>query len=46
MDRILVFDQGTIVEHGTHEYLLALGGVYSRLWKMQQSMDDEKNILD
>ncbi|MBH8562077.1 ABC transporter ATP-binding protein [Nostoc sp. CENA67] len=35
LDRILVFDQGRIVEDGTHTKLLALGGAYHRLWRMQ-----------
>jgi ATP-binding cassette subfamily B protein len=35
LDRILVFDQGCIIEDGTHAKLLALGGSYYRLWKMQ-----------
>lgn len=35
MDRILVFDQGRIVEEGTHTALLALGGHYARMWQMQ-----------
>jgi ATP-binding cassette subfamily B protein len=35
MDRILVFDQGTIVEDGTHDELLKKGGVYATLWKEQ-----------
>jgi ATP-binding cassette subfamily B protein len=30
-DRILVFDQGRIVEQGTHRQLVARGGVYARL---------------
>jgi len=34
-DRIFVFDQGRIVERGTHAELLALGGVYSRLYEIQ-----------
>ncbi|GBE91700.1 xenobiotic-transporting ATPase [Nostoc cycadae WK-1] len=35
LDRILVFDHGRIVEDGTHTKLLARGGAYYRLWKMQ-----------
>ena len=33
--RILVFHKGSIVERGTHEALLAKGGVYSRLHALQ-----------
>ncbi|MCF7967250.1 MAG: ABC transporter ATP-binding protein/permease [Methylobacter tundripaludum] len=35
LDRILVFDQGRIVEDGGHDQLLARQGVYYRLWSMQ-----------
>lgn len=35
MDRILVFEQGKIVEEGTHTVLLDKGGLYARMWKMQ-----------
>ncbi len=34
-DRILVMDQGRIVEAGTHQTLVASGGLYSRLAKLQ-----------
>ena len=34
-DTILVMDNGMIVEHGEHDDLVALGGIYSRLWKVQ-----------
>ncbi len=35
MDRILVFDQGTIVEDGSHEELLEKDGLYKKLWEAQ-----------
>lgn len=35
MDRLIVMDQGRIVEDGTHDELLKQGGVYAHLWSMQ-----------
>jgi ATP-binding cassette subfamily B protein len=35
MDRILVFNEGKIVEEGTHASLLAQEGLYARMWNMQ-----------
>lgn len=35
MDRILVFDNGLLVEEGSHEELLAQGGSYASMWEMQ-----------
>ncbi len=34
-DRICVFNDGEIVEQGTHEELLALDGIYAQLYKIQ-----------
>jgi ATP-binding cassette subfamily B protein len=36
-DRILVLDQGRIVEHGRHSELLARGDRYARLWRKAAS---------
>jgi ATP-binding cassette subfamily B protein len=35
MDRILVFDQGKIIQDGTHAELLAQAGLYKTLWDAQ-----------
>lgn len=35
MDRIIVMDEGQIVEEGTHESLLAKGGLYAGFWARQ-----------
>lgn len=35
MDRLIVLDQGSIVEQGTHQELVASGGIYAQLWAHQ-----------
>jgi ATP-binding cassette subfamily B multidrug efflux pump len=35
MDRLIVMDNGRIVEDGSHEELLRRGGLYARLWERQ-----------
>ncbi|MGJ8615742.1 MAG: ABC transporter ATP-binding protein [Sulfitobacter sp.] len=45
MDRILVMDEGRIVEEGSHDALLARGGLYADFWARQSGgflkMDDD-----
>ncbi len=36
-DEIIVLDQGKVMERGTHAHLLAQGGRYARMWRLQQS---------
>lgn len=35
-DQILVMEDGRIVEQGTHQALLAIGGTYAQMWQMQK----------
>ena len=42
MDRILVFEQGKIIEEGTHQDLLNKEGKYAQLWRMQSGQTPVK----
>jgi ATP-binding cassette, subfamily B, multidrug efflux pump len=50
MDRLVVMDAGRIVEQGTHQQLLATGGLYAKLWERQsggflaEQLDDALNV--
>lgn len=48
-DRVLVFDAGRLVEDGTHDELVELGGVYARLhasWVAQASLASHHPVVD
>ncbi len=45
-DEILVLDRGRIVERGTHASLLAHGGMYARMWRLQQDEQRRPPAVD
>jgi len=44
-DAILVLDDGVIVERGTHQELLACGGLYASMWNRQREADRARELL-
>jgi ABC-type multidrug transport system fused ATPase/permease subunit len=45
-DIIFVIDKGHVIESGTHEELLAHGGLYSRLYELQFKGEEESESPD
>jgi ATP-binding cassette, subfamily B, multidrug efflux pump len=46
MDRLIVLEQGRIVEQGSHTELLALGGHYAALWRHQSGGFLNEDLAD
>ncbi len=44
-DEILVLDKGDIAERGSHQELLARGGIYSAMWSRQRQVDAAQELL-
>jgi ATP-binding cassette subfamily B multidrug efflux pump len=49
MDRLIVLEAGRIVEQGTHDELLRLGGHYDKLWRHQSGgflgLEEDRQVL-
>lgn len=41
-NQILVMDKGTVIERGTHDELLAQGGMYAQMWSLQKRVEQEQ----
>ena len=44
-DEIIVLDQGAIAERGTHQALLARGGLYASMWNRQREAEQAREAL-
>ena len=45
-DRIVVIEKGRIIEHGSHDALVSLGGRYAHLWKTYHLLGDSGELRD
>ncbi|MNR11183.1 Lipid A export ATP-binding/permease protein MsbA [compost metagenome] len=48
MDRLVVMDDGRIIEQGTHTELLAKNGIYARLWQHQSGgfLGEDQGVVE
>lgn len=45
-ERIIVLDDGKIIEEGTHEELISLNGKYKELWEKGFKESNDQDMLD
>jgi ATP-binding cassette, subfamily B, heavy metal transporter len=43
-DEIIVLDQGMVAERGTHQVLLARGGLYANMWRHQHEANEAQEV--
>jgi len=43
VDKIVVMDEGRVIEEGVHDYLLKQNGIYARFWRLQT---EKKRAID
>jgi ATP-binding cassette subfamily B multidrug efflux pump len=48
MDRLIVMDDGRIIEQGTHAELLGKNGTYARLWQHQSGgfLGEDQGVVE
>ncbi|MTI48690.1 ABC transporter ATP-binding protein [Sporosalibacterium faouarense] len=44
-DKIIVLDKGELIQMGTHEELIKQPGLYSRVWKIQNSLEQDMDKI-
>jgi ATP-binding cassette subfamily B protein len=45
-DKVIVLDRGRLVQEGDHESLVAVEGLYRRLWKIQSAIETEEAMVE